>query len=236
MTVRKATEISLLAFFLFAVEFFVYFAFKMHPALHAGTLASVVAYSHLWLMALTLSLALGLPLGNRIAVKMGQEDLTRAFSTGVIGLALVGFTTFSFVKASSVKTQVAGMGSAQKTEKGQADLSQYIEFRDSEIKVVDPETLQMILKFTNKSNEDITELDYVLVAVEDVQIFYKIKIREAVYFPSKQEGSTTLTWQRSKLKSPELFDRLLKAHKEKRLRIFAKPARITLVSGEVKGE
>ena len=232
MRFKTSLQISSVAALLFGVEIFLWFGTGMHKATGAGSTASLIALQFGGLMILTLGAGILAPAAALIEEKSGTERIGLILWVGSLGLLAVAFIAFSFLRAPAATT----MPRPQAVGEVQKDISQYLEYVDTEINAQDPETLKMILKFRNKSSEDVTELDYVLVAVEDAQIFYKIKIREAVYFPSKQEGSTTLTWQRSKLKSPELFDRLLKADKEKKLRIFAKPARITLVSGAVIGE
>ena len=229
---KKRLEVALLAIFLLAFELFIYSLAKMQRA-EAGSLSSFIAYSFRWLMSLTGAVAVGLPTGEFVAKKSGKENSGVIISVALVTLWMIAFTAISFVKA---RSQVTPAQAGGQQPKASLEVSQMVEFVDSEVKEVDPETIEMDLRFRNKSAEDITELDYVFVAVEDVHIFYKIKIREAVYFPGKGTGSVKLTWARSKLKQPELFDTLKRALTHKTLHVFAKPARITLVSGSVIGD
>lgn len=233
MEKNKAYAISLLALFLLAFELFVYSFTKMHSALRAGTLTSIIAYSFLWLMALTGSIGVSLPLGILIENKAKQQGINFIVSMGLVVLLMVSFTTVVFMKASS--TLKAAGETSLKEQKGH-DLSMAIEFSGSEVKETGPDSIEIELKFKNIASEDITELDYVFIAVEDINIFYRIKIREAVYLPSKGIGSTKLNWQRSKLKNPELYDKIKKANADKTLHVFAKPTKITMVNGSVIGD
>ena len=231
---KKSLEVSLLTLFLFAFELFIYSAAKMQLAA-SGTPASFIAYSFQWLMALTVAIGVAFPAGEFAARKSGLENMRIIFTLGILLVMMAGFTAVSFLKASSAKSTPS---SAAKISPGksQQDVSESIEFADSEVKEISPDILEMEFKFKNKSNQDITELDYVFIAVENVRVFYKIKIREGVYFPSKGAGSTKLTWDRSKLKSPELFDTLKRTYASKTLKVFAKATRITLIDGSVIGD
>lgn len=205
----------------------------MHSALRAGTLTSIIAYSFLWLMALTGSIGVSLPLGILIENKAKQQGINFIVSIGLVVLLMVSFTTVVFMKASS--TLKAAGETSSKEQKGH-DLSMAIEFSGSEVKETGSDSIEIELKFKNIASEDITELDYVFIAVEDINIFYRIKIREAVYLPSRGTGSTKLNWQRSKLKNPELYDKIKKANADKTLHVFAKPTKITMVNGSVIGD
>lgn len=223
---KKSLEVSLLTLFLFAFELFIYSFTKMNLAAGSGTTASFVAYSFQWLMALTVAIGAAFPLGVFVQRKSGRESAGLVSMLGFVLVVMTGFTAVSFLRISSAK-------SPAQTPK---DLSEFVEYAQAEVKETDAQTLEIELRFKNKSKQDITELDYVFVAVEDVHIFYKIKIREAVYFSAGGTGSTKLTWQRSRLKKPELFDTLKKAYANKTLKVFGKATRITLVDGSVIGE
>ena len=210
----------------------------MKLAAEAGSAASFIAYSFQWLMMLTLATGAAFPLGALVEKKSGREGTGIVAIIGIIFVAMTSFTAVSFLRVSSVKT--VGKPEAQSNPSPQGgkteDVSYFLEFARADVKEVSPDILEMELKFKNKGNRDITELDYVFIAVENVHIFYKIKIREGVYFPSQGTGSTKLTWDRTKLKTPELFETIKRAYHARSLKIFGKPTRITLVDGSVIGD
>ncbi len=232
MQLKKSLHVSLLTLFLFAFEIFIFSFTKMKLALGAGTAASFIAYSFQGLMMLTLATGAAFPLGALIEKKSGRQDAGLVAALGIMFVVMAGFSAVSFLRVSSVKSPaktetVPAQGGESK------DLSRYIEFTDAEAKEISPQILETELRFKNKSNRDITELDYVFVAVEDVHVFYKIKIREAVYFPSKGTGSTKLTWDNTKLNTPKLFETFQRAYNNRKLKMFGKPTRITFIDGSV---
>ena len=236
---KKSLEISLAALFLLAFELFIYSLTQMHLALGSGTAASFMVYSFQWLMALTVSIGIAFPAGEFVEKRTGQGSLGMVSLIGMILVLMSVFTAVSFLRAShhpSTSVEPAKGKGPQPAGKGAQDLSETVEFVEAGVKEVSPTTLEMEFKFKNKSSQDITELDYVFVAVEESRVFYKIKIREGVYFPAQGMGTTQLSWDRTRLKSPELFDTLKKAHASKTLKVFAKATRVTLMNGAVIGE
>lgn len=202
----------------------------MHSALKTGTLASIVAYSYLWLMALTGSIGISLPLGVFFEKKSNQPHLGSVVSTGFIIFSMVCFTTVAYMKAKSVDGPLTGNVAA--SQKSNA-VSEAIEYLGAEVKEVNPDSIEIELKFKNKNAQDVIELDYIFILVEDINIFYRLKMRDAVYLPSNGTGVVKLNWLRSKLKNPQLFDRIRKSNSDKTLHVFAKPSKAVLSSGSV---
>ena len=223
---KKSLEIALLALFLFAFELFVYSFTKMSRAAGTGTPASFIVYSFQWLMALTVAIGLAFPAGALIGKKSGRESAGLIFILSFLFVFMTCFSAVSFLRAPVTKPSSA----AEKTTK---DVSEFVEYVDSEVKETSPETLGIGLKFKNKAKQDITELDYVLVVLEEAHVFYKIKIRQGVYLPAGGEGATRLTWDRARLKKPDLFDTLKRAYENKTLKVYAKAARIRFLDGSV---
>lgn len=117
-------------------------------------------------------------------------------------------------------------------EKAGQEISNFVQFSDSEIELQkDGETLRIVLKFRNLSKKDITQMDYIFVALESGRIFYRINIRDGFLVPSEGVGNGTLVWERAKFENTELFDKMRASFKAGLLRVYAKPTRIIFIDG-----
>lgn len=231
MTLKEAFKIMLVAALFLVFEAFLYLATRMPRALETAAPTFVIAYLFQWLMVLTSVIAITAPLSAWLE---HQSEKPRAglFCWVIFtAVAMILFTTFSFLKVSSKFLPLGPPAAADKRPPA-LKLSQIIKFTGFEMTLVDPETMKMSLHFQNRSTDEFTELDYLFVALEGTAVFYNIKIRQPIHLPPEHRASATLTWKKSSFKDRALFDRLQDAYTKKTLRILAKPSRAVRLDGK----
>lgn len=238
---KNAFRIFLIALLLFIFEYVIYTATQMREALSSATLAAVVAYKFKWFMVFTLAVGILAPLAALVQRVTQKSCLGFVSWMVAIWMAMILFTALSFLKARSAAppatvspspVQITGeLSKPAEAAKRGAKISEVLQFVGSKVELPDEETLKINLEFKNLSSEEFTELDYAFTAVENGHIFYRIKMRESVYIPANLTASTSLSWQRSALQDPKLFEQFRDAYKNTTLKIFARPLRAVRVDG-----
>ena len=232
MTTKEAFKIAKLAGLFLVLELALYWMTGMPRALKTATPAFAVAYQFQWLIVLTFAAGIFAPLSAWIEQQSRKRD-TGLFCWAIfVGLAMILFTTFSFLKVSSTLLPLSPQGAAEKQKAGARKISEGIQFVGSHVNLVDPETIKIDLRFQNRFLDEFTELDYIFVALEEATIFYRIKIRQPVHIPSHGRVVAALTWKKANFKDPAPFNRLRDAYTKKTLRIFAKPSRAIRIDGK----
>lgn len=230
---KNSLKLSVAAVVFFLGEALIYTSTQMQGALLGGGVAAAIAYKFQWLMILTFAVAVFTPVAVWIEKSAAKPGLALISFGILVSFTMVGFTALSFVRFSKLPSAGRGPVPADVLKAAEPVVSDVLEYLDSKINLKDPETLTVDLEFRNLTNEEWTELDYTFVALREGQIFYRIKIRQAVYFPPKKISSVPLEWQRTQFKDTQLFDTMLEAYNKGVLRVYAKATRVKSISGKV---
>ncbi len=217
----------------FLAEYTIYSFTKMAVVLNEGSLASVIAYKFLWLMILTVAIGILAPVGVLIGSAVKKPHVGLIAWGVLVGAAMVGFTAISYLEVLSKIDQGDVPSPSAGMPKAASKLAELIQFVDAKATQVDPETIHVDIEFKNLSDYEFSGLDYTFIAVKDGAIFYRIRIRDTFYLPSKLNAKTSLTWKKSAIKDPKLYEIFQEALSKGELKMYAKPERVVRVDGKV---
>ena len=234
MKSENVSRLSLTAFIFLALQYTLYKMAHMHPSPDGGIL-SVIAYQFECLMVLTLSVGVYVPLSLWLEARSGKPHTAWFYGIILFLLTITGFVLFSYARISRMENAskvTAGDSFLPVPQSAAKAVANFAQFVDSEIQLEkSEEVLRIVLKFRNTSQKEITQMDYIFVALQNSRIFYRINIRDSFLIPPGKTGNGLLTWDRSKFKDPALFDRMRSTLKAKTLRVYAKPSRVVFIDG-----
>ena len=225
---------TLIAFLFFGLQYTFYKIAQVHLASAGSPLLTVIAYHLRFLMVLTFSAGIWIPLSVWLENRSGKPQSAWIYGVFFLLLTVTGFVLFSYASASRLEKAASADQSAFQAagQKAVNDISSYAQFVDADIRMEkEGGILKMFLKFRNTSKKDITQVDYRFVALEDGRIFYRINIRDTFLIAPGQTASAPLVWERAKFKDPALFERMSAAFKSKALKVYAKPMQLTFIDG-----
>lgn len=231
MESKNKPAVTLIAFLFFGIQYTFYKIAQVQLAPAGDALLSVIAYHLKFLMVLTFSAGIWVPLSLWLENRSGKPGTAWLYGAFLFLLTVTAFVLISYTRAAQ-DGKPGDFLPASVAQKAESQVPTYVQFVDAETALEkEDEILRIQLKFKNISKKDITQMDYIFVALENGRIFYRLTIRDTFLIPHENTGIGYLVWDRTKFKNPALFDRMRTAHKAKNLRIYAKPSKITFLDG-----
>lgn len=231
MESKNKPAITLIAFLFFGIQYTFYKIAQVQLAPAENALLAVIAYHLRFLMVLTFSAGLWVPLSLWLEHRSGKPNTAWLYGAFLFLLTVTGFVLFSYTRASRGQ-KPEGFVPAAVVQKAKNQISTYVQFVDSKEQLEKEDSvLRIFLNFRNVSKKDITQIDYVFVALENGRIFYRLNIRDSFLIAQGKTATGFLVWDRAKFKNPALFDRMRAAFKAKTLRIYAKPTEVVFLDG-----
>lgn len=233
LSMKNALQVLVGATLFFLAEYTIYSFTKMAGVLYEGSMASVIAYKFLWLMILTVAIGLSAPLGALIGALLKRSGAAWISAGTFVGIIMVAFTALSYLEVLSKIDKGDIPSTTSGVPKPASRVAELIEFVEAKAVQADSDTIRVDVTFKNLSDFEFNEVDYNFIAVDDGVIFYRIYMRDALYIPPKLSAVTSLTWKRSALEDPKLYDAFQEALTKGTLRVFAKPERVVRLDGRV---
>ncbi len=213
MTNKTAFQILGVAFVVCLFELFVYFTTGMPKALNATGLSMVAAYKFLWLIILTGAAGILAPVASSLENLTGRKISGWAAWIILVGLAMVGFTLFSFLSAPSKTgqpTEAATSAALPPEPSSSKKIGEVIELVDSHVGMVN-EKINVSLVFKNKSDRGIKEISYAFSLGDKEQILLSINMRDVTSIPAGLVAESRLEWIKPNFKDPAEFEKLSQA-------------------------
>lgn len=231
MESKNKPAITLIAFLFFGIQYTFYKIAQVQLAPEGSVLLTLIAYQLKFLMVMTFSVGVWVPLSLWLGNRSGKPAWL--YGVFLFFLTVTGFVLFAYTHASrNQKPADNGFIPASVAQSAANDVATYAQFVDAQLQMEKEESiLRITLQFRNTSKKDITQIDYAFVALENGRIFYRLKIRDSFLIPAGQTATGFLVWDRAKFKDPKLFDRMSSGFKAKTLKVYAKPTQLVFMDG-----
>ncbi|HLD50020.1 MAG TPA: hypothetical protein VJC08_02355 [bacterium] len=231
MKSENKPAITLIAFLFFGIQYTFYKIAQVQLVPADSPLLGVIAYHLKFLMVMTFSAGIWVPLSLWLEQRSGKPNTAWLYGAFLFFLTVTGFVLFSYTRASRSE-KPTGFVPGSVVQKAENQISTYVQFVDSEERLEKEDSvLRILLNFRNTSEKDITQIDYIFVALENGRISYRLNIRDTFLIARGKTAAGFLVWDRAKFKNPALFERMLAAFKAKTLRVYAKPTEIVFMDG-----